>query len=230
MSLIPAVRALLGSIFPGHASLPASTCFVCGAAHPGDTEQTIARAACGRCHARVRLVVGGALLTDLLNSVRPYPLEGNGLNAVLNPVVIDGRRGWALFAAGTFLVREEVRPSADYFDFCVQHVWPGPGILLAVKAAGLGPDTEMRRLVGVVTDVPSRHPAVDAVTWLTSAWVPLEAQATVADHAPILTNEQAWAATEARMAAGRSWTPADERSLVSRVVGLAERFEPNAAG
>jgi len=57
-------------------------------------------------------------------------LEGSGLNAVLNPVIVDGRRAWADFAGGGYALFEEIHPSRDHFDFVVQHIEPWRRVLV----------------------------------------------------------------------------------------------------
>ena len=116
-----------------------ATCFLCG--QPAKTDfLTISRAACGPCHARTRLVDGGASLPQILRtSSRPHPLEGNGLNAVLNPVEIDGHRGWASFYGGSFQVRFQGREQGTVaWDLIGMHnVLNALAALAAARHAGV---------------------------------------------------------------------------------------------
>jgi hypothetical protein len=204
---------------PAHTPPPNTVCFVCGAA-AYSFFRSKARAACGACHHRTRLVVGGASLPEVLRSTRPYPLEGNGLNVVLNPVEIDGHRGWASFFGGSFQVLEEVHPSRDYFDFAVQHVDPGPAILTAIHAARLSANADMKQLFAALKTLSPPHQINDLFDAM--PWLPIGTEAAVAAHLPITSNEQAWKAAEARLAGeGTKSTPEDFRAYISRLVGLA---------
>ncbi len=169
-----------------------ATCFACDAPVP-PLPGLAARLACADCKSRARLILGGASLAAVLASSRPEPLEGSALGPLLNPLDLDGRRAWALFAAGGWAVAEEIHPSDDWFDFTVQHAadWPrlratlraareatpARVVLEAVLAGQTGPLT-LGRLVG----------------WWSAA---AQARRILAGHGPILTNADAWAAAEA---------------------------------
>ena len=195
-------------------------CFVCGA-EAKSFFRSQARAACGACHHRTRLVVGGASLPAILKTTRSSPLEGNGLNAVLNPVEIDGRRGWASFFGGSFQVLEEIRPSRDYFEFALQHLEPGPSILGAIRAAGLSAKADMKQLFAVLIGMEPAHDVSKSLAAL--PYLPLKAETAVAAFLPIMSNEQAWKAAEARMANDGAWTPDDHRIFIARLVDVARR-------
>src|SRR6185503_16409621 len=82
------------------------------------------RFACAR-HAMQSILPSGESVAAFLGRRRAasYPLEGSGLNLVVNPVTVDGRRGWNDFAGGGRGVLEEVFPARDYFEFFAQHSW-----------------------------------------------------------------------------------------------------------
>jgi hypothetical protein len=69
-------------------------------------------------------------LNDFLN--RAAPLEGSGLNYLLNPVTIAGLIGWSDFVAGWYIVHEEIFSSHNYFEFYTQHVPAGVAFLYVV--------------------------------------------------------------------------------------------------
>lgn len=112
-------------------------CLVCGAVQPRPAP--LPRMACASCRARARVIGTDALLRDL---VRPrvegeFPLEGSLLAFLLNPIDIDGRRGWAEFGAGSWGVHEEVASSTHMFDFTLQHREPFRRWLRHVRARAL---------------------------------------------------------------------------------------------
>jgi len=53
---------------------------------------------------------------------KEYPLEGSGLNCLINPVSINGIKAWNDFVGGGRAVLEEVFPSHNYFEYFVQHM------------------------------------------------------------------------------------------------------------
>jgi hypothetical protein len=69
-------------------------------------------------------------LNDFLNRVAP--LEGSGLNYLLNPVTIAGLKGWSDFVAGWYVVHEEIFTSHNYFEFYTQHIPAGVAFLYVV--------------------------------------------------------------------------------------------------
>lgn len=52
---------------------------------------------------------------------RTFPLEGSGLNHLINPVTVNHLRAWCDFHFEIPAIYEEIFPSASYFDFFVQH-------------------------------------------------------------------------------------------------------------
>jgi hypothetical protein len=92
-------------------------------------EWLLPRQACSRCAAQT-LLSTGELLYDFLGRVAP--LEGSGLNYLLNPVRITGLKGWSDFISGWYIVHEEVFVSDDYFEFYAQHTPAGAAFLYVV--------------------------------------------------------------------------------------------------
>ena len=75
-------------------------------------------------HKLQAILVSGENLHTFLDR-RPdktFPLEGSGLNYLINPVDVEGHRGWCDFHFETPAIYEEVFPSETYFDFYLQHV------------------------------------------------------------------------------------------------------------
>jgi hypothetical protein len=73
-------------------------------------------------HGEPTLPTGEGVYSFLDRWKEDCPLEGAGLNPVINPVVIEGRRAWMNF----FMVPtvwEEIFPSRDFFEYSVQHDW-----------------------------------------------------------------------------------------------------------
>src|SRR5262245_34657360 len=109
-------------------------CFVCNPRPPQlDMEQPPAwllpRQACSRCAAQT-LLSNDELLYDFLSQAAP--LEGSGLNYLLNPVRIAGFKGWSDFIAGWYIVHEEVFLSHNYFEFYAQHTLAGAAFLYVI--------------------------------------------------------------------------------------------------
>ncbi|GAB4581768.1 MAG: hypothetical protein Fur0022_45180 [Anaerolineales bacterium] len=52
---------------------------------------------------------------------KTFPLEGSGLNYLINPVTVNGLRAWCDFHFETPAIYEEIFPSQTYFDFFIQH-------------------------------------------------------------------------------------------------------------
>jgi hypothetical protein len=81
------------------------------------------RIACQLCAGQVQLQ-NGELLLSFMNryeSDSGYGLEGSGLNPVINPVNLNGIRGWLEFFGSSWTVYEEVFPSKNYTEFFIQH-------------------------------------------------------------------------------------------------------------
>jgi len=201
---------------------PPGTCFACGAAVdlvPG----LRARLACPACKGGARLVVGGALLETVLESSRPHPLEGSGLNTILNPVEIDGRRGWADFAGGGYAVFEEVLPSADWFDFAVQHSELWHDVLRHLSSSPRSAPSRVAEIAGLVASAAPLRPFLPNIELLLIWW--LDAQAglqALADQGPILTNDDAWRIAEARPRPSEGNPSAACAALLQRLAALAE--------
>lgn len=107
------------------------SCFVCDP-RPRDISQespghwVTARRAC-REHCGQAALASGERVDDFLHRDWPAdqpPIEGNALNYLLNPVWIDGKKGWCEFVAGHRIVFEEIFPSRNYWEFVAQHCTP----------------------------------------------------------------------------------------------------------
>jgi hypothetical protein len=74
-------------------------------------------------HARAAALPTGEALVAFLGRRRPagYPLEGSGLNWVINPAKVEAHGAWLDFHFAWPAVIEEVFPSGSYFDFLAQH-------------------------------------------------------------------------------------------------------------
>ncbi len=180
---------------------PPDTCFVC--VRPVDRrglENIRAPLACLECKSRARLASTNALLSDVLHSERPYPLEGSGLASFLNPLLIDGRRAWADYTAGGVATFEEVFPSRDYFDFVVQHVEPVCDILEAFSALR---DMDESIRIAVVKWLegqpdPVRKAFLDNLGRVEDLWdLSRGAEWALELQGPILTNADAWRVLDA---------------------------------
>jgi hypothetical protein len=109
-------------------------CFIC-TPEPLQLDQEqppqwlLPRRACAYCTSQARLA-NGELLNQFLGQAET--LEGSGLNYLLNPVTIEGHRGWSDFVAGWYVVQEEIFPSENYFEFYTQHTPSGIAFLHVV--------------------------------------------------------------------------------------------------
>ena len=83
---------------------------------------SICRMAC-EYHKHQAILASGEKLYDFLErrSDPSQPMEGNGLNYLINPVGILSHRAWCDFHFESPAIYEEVFPSETYFDFFVQH-------------------------------------------------------------------------------------------------------------
>ena len=185
----------------------------------------LADMACIQCKGRARLLATNVELSTLLASTRPYPLEGSGLDVLLNPVMIDGRRAWADFTSGGFAVFREHRRSGDWFDFVVQHVEPGPRVLDSMRELG----RHMQSPSGMMMSLMQRfaaggEPGSDPLERLGTWWQLARAGALAATAAgPIRTNADAWAAADALANLDRPLTvsAADTTEMVQRLWELS---------
>jgi hypothetical protein len=210
-------------------SEPVDTCFVCTELLDRQGLESVRAAiACGSCKGRARLISTNALLKDVLQSVRPYPLEGSGLAYFLNPLHIDGKRAWADFVAGGVALFEEVHSSRDYFDFLVQHVEPWCEIL---DTFSVFQDTDKSPYVAVVNWVQSQSPPdrkafLDSLDSLENCWdLAMNAKWALERHGPIRTNADAWRVIDA----APSIDPFGERmksEMLVRLHKFAARSEP----
>lgn len=82
----------------------------------------MARHACP-AHAQAATLPTGEGLAAFLGRRRAaeYPLEGSGLNWVINPARVEGHRAWLDFHFAWPAVYEEVFASTCYFDYLAQH-------------------------------------------------------------------------------------------------------------
>jgi hypothetical protein len=183
----------------------------------------LAEPACGFCAGRSRLASTGVLLREVLESVRPYPLEGSGLGGFLNPLLLDDRRSWAEFVAGTFFVFAERSPSTDSFDFVVQHVAPWPRFLEAVRARGLSTDRPLADLWSYFSAADQkRYADADLLVRLEVAWeTSRRGEAALAAAGPIRSNEDAWAVADAMTSPQYQATAATTESMLARIAALA---------
>ncbi len=184
---------------------------------------------CNTCKERARLASGNALLTTVMTSTRPYPLEGSGLNAIINPVSIDGHRGWCDFAAGGYAVFEELLRSSDYFDFVVQHVEPWAGMMRTVRAAAPA-DRVPERIVELLRRSPARIPGTDNLSLLQQHSYYGRLTAAVLGANPlILTNEDAWRLIDlVRREEAAAASPALS-GMIDRLIALARDVAPPAS-
>jgi hypothetical protein len=74
-------------------------------------------------HKPLALLPNGENLISFLarRADKTFPLEGSGLNYLINPVKIGHLRGWCDFHFESPVIYEEIFPSETYFDFYVQH-------------------------------------------------------------------------------------------------------------
>ena len=80
------------------------------------------RTVCDEHRALAQLPDGENLFAFLARRVdKTFPLEGSGLNHLINPVTVNGLRAWCDFHFETPVIYEEIFPSETYFDFFVQH-------------------------------------------------------------------------------------------------------------
>jgi hypothetical protein len=78
--------------------------------------------ACARHKAEAVLANGQPLALFLTSSDNGgLPPEESGFNYMLNPVFIEGVRGWCDFSAGGLAVHQELFSSQNYFEFYAQH-------------------------------------------------------------------------------------------------------------
>jgi hypothetical protein len=69
------------------------------------------------------ILPNGRLVEDFMKPANAgeRPAEGSGLEELVNPVTIDGIRGWNEFVAGGWAVAEEIFPSKNLFEYRAQH-------------------------------------------------------------------------------------------------------------
>lgn len=81
-----------------------------------------ARYACP-AHARAAVLPTGEMLVAFLGRRRPsdHPLEGSGLNWVINPAMVEKCGAWLDFHFAWPAVFEEIFKSGSYFDYLAQH-------------------------------------------------------------------------------------------------------------
>lgn len=195
-------------------------CFVCGATITHLRRQP--PHACRDCQSRARLVLGGALLAEVLRSTRPYPLEGSLLSFVLNPLEIDGRRCWADFVAGWVGLLQEVEPSTDMFDFMVQHCDPWPEITRSIDTVRFSSELERVGLAEVSSklSLAARENLEQLLTW----WQAVQEGRRALDaFGPIRTNEHAWVVSESLFASRPHVTQSETQAMLTRLRHLSSR-------
>lgn len=202
--------------------MTSSACFVCSV--PLSSISGLGadlKRACDTCKHRARLTPGNALLTTILHSSGSHPQEGSGLNAILSPVIIDGRRGWCDFAAGGYAVFKEVATSSDYFDFLAQHIEPWAGVLRSLQElprAERVPD----RVLNLLRRAPARFPGLDNLTILKDHWDYVQRVAdTLAAHPPITSTEDAWRIADSIAGEHPPATPQSLSAMLDRMVRLS---------
>ena len=126
-------------------------CFVCG--RPQRHIRASNPVACESCTSQARLVRGGVRLLDVLPP--PGRLDELTVCCVVNPVVIDGLRGFVLFAAGTWRVHRLERRSHDLFEFMVQHLRPQQITVRVLQIAELRTAIATRGYKDVIQRLPS---------------------------------------------------------------------------
>jgi hypothetical protein len=104
-----------------------SNCFVCNDPPNLVGNQfgliDVCRFACLEHIKQALLSNGEKLYTFLERQLdKSHPFEGSGLNVIVNPVTIQGKRGWCDFFMAGPAILEEVYPSETYFDFFAQHI------------------------------------------------------------------------------------------------------------
>lgn len=74
-------------------------------------------------HKSLALLPNGETLNAFLERRidKTFPLEGSGLNYLINPVTLNGLRAWCDFHFENPTIYEEIFPSDTYFDFFIQH-------------------------------------------------------------------------------------------------------------
>jgi hypothetical protein len=196
-------------------------CFVCGA--PNSYHLGRSRMACTACLARTRLVDGGALLSDVLRS-EGGRLEGSTLAFLLNPVEIDGHRGWTDFVAGGVGVHEEVHPSTDMFDFNVQHDLFFGQLIHSIQTAALISALETRRLIDIYVGLSGQ--ARENLDKLCALWSRAKAGQAVRAGKQLKTSDEV-----RRLADKMSevlWRDDWLREMLLRIAELSRRASANA--
>jgi hypothetical protein len=166
--------------------MPSNVCFVCSTEVASiEGLGVVARASCASCKRRARLLAGGSVLGEIIESSGSGPLEGSRLNVVLNPLKIDGHRCWADFAAGGFVVFEEVFASANEFDFWVQHCEPWAGAMRILRARSRR-RLEPHEVVELFRGIPTSIRGLDNLQWLQQRWInAVDAAEAVSKHPTI---------------------------------------------
>lgn len=202
-------------------TMSSAICFVCSTPVSSIEELgATSRASCVSCKGRARLLAGGAVLREILESSEPDPLEGSGLNVILNPLEIDGLRCGADFAAGGFAVFEEVYPASDHFDFLVQHWEPWAGAMRVLKLRSRSDPGEPNEVAGLLRDIQTRMTGVD-LEWLLRRWVQtLDASDALAKRSPIRHADDVYRVLDSLP--DRSTLPSDAAaSMFARLASLA---------
>jgi hypothetical protein len=129
----------------------------------------VSRFACASCKRGARML-SGVRLVDVL-STPDGELEGSALNYLLDPVEVDGRRGWADFAGEAWRSSRSGSPPATTFDFLVQHCNAYAAVVAQLRSA-----PESRKDAQTIATLIRSAPAFWHRTVTRLAWVWMFAQ------------------------------------------------------
>lgn len=162
-----------------------------------------ARYACSE-HAHAAVLPTGEMLTSFLGRRQPadYPLEGSGLNWVINPARVGHYRAWLDFHFAWPAVAEEIFESGSYFDFFVQHAPQHVTVLHLLwedtrQNESASPET---RLLRILAHNPSQAGACSTLWGLWAHQLAIDAEFAKAADAFVATPEHAEAPARAEFA------------------------------
>lgn len=165
----------------------------------------VARHACP-AHAQAAALPTGEGLAAFLGRRRTaeYPLEGSGLNWVINPARVEGHRAWLDFHFAWPAVYEEVFASTCYFDYLVQHVPQHVTLLyhLSKEARPLDDAPPVTSLLRALARDPLQGEAWSILSGLWAHQVAVDALLTAAGKGFVETPEEAEAVAEAGFEVG----------------------------
>lgn len=186
-----------------------TVCFACEG--PADLSQDrpgswlLARHACP-AHAQAAALPTGEALASFLGRRRAaeYPLEGSGLNWVINPARVERHRAWLDFHFAWPAVYEEVFASTCYFDYLVQHTAQHVSLLYLLHhdAPPLDDAPPETRLLRALARDPAQGQAWSTLAGLWAHQVAVDALLTRAGKAFVDTPEEAETVAEAAFELG----------------------------